>query len=179
MTPKTVTSISEPIAAPIELQAVIRRHRDFVELFRLMKSRLGLTNEFIDAAGGLTPGHCDKLLGPSLSRNFGAAIFDTFCTLFALEFHVHLDFEAMQRMRPIWEGRKRPLLPNGKGARVSKELLERARPHVLRANAKAANAARNEMLSREQRSAIARRAARVRWAKHRRRPTVCVAPSTG
>jgi hypothetical protein len=161
MNPKAVPSIAEPIAAPTEVIAVIRRHRDFVDLFRQMKDRLGFTNEFVDSAVGLTSGHTDKILGPSQCRNFGPAVFDAFCTLFALEFHVRLDLEAAQRMRAKWEVRKRPLLPGNN--RVSKLLIAR----VLKANCKSANEARNRILSSEDRSKIARIASKARWRKRR------------
>jgi hypothetical protein len=179
MVPTDVASIIPELAAPPEVVAVIRRHRDFVELFRLMKARLGLTNEFIDAAVGLTAGHCDKILGPSQCRNFGPAVFDAFCGLFAIEFFVRIDLEAAERMRAIWEVRKKPLCPNGKVARMSKALIERAKPFVIKANCRAANQARNAILTCEQKTAISRHAAKVRWAKHRKCRRGCVAPSTG
>jgi hypothetical protein len=123
MYPKTPI-IPEPIEAPAEQVAIIRRHRDFIDLFRLMKDRLGLTNEVIDSAVGLTSGHCDKILGPTQCRNFGPAVFDGFCTLFGLEFHVRVDLEAAERMKGKWQVRKRPLLPGNH--RISKQLTGKA-----------------------------------------------------
>ena len=151
-----------------EVITIIRRHQDIVEVFRLMKERLQLTNEFCDDAGGLTKGHTDKILGPSESKNWGPTTFDMFCEMFAIEFRVHVDLKAAKRMQAVWEGRERPLYPDAKVVRISKKLIERAKPHVLQAHLKKANEARNAMLSCEHRSKIARKAARARWGRRRR-----------
>lgn len=152
---------------------IVRRHQDIVEVFRVMKERLGLTNEFIDDVGGLVKGHADKLLGPSESKNWGPTTFDLFCEMFAIEFRVHVDIDAAKRMEGVWEGRERPLFPHAKVTRISKKLIERAKPHVLQDLSKLGNAARNAMLPGEHRSKIARKAARARWRKPRR-ATGCV-----
>ena len=173
----TIPTMPELIAvADNEVIAVVRRHQDIAAAFRLMKARLGLTNEFCDDAGGLTSGHTDKILGPSETKNCGPATFDLFCEMFAIEFRVHVDIEAAKRMAQVWEGRKRPLYPDAKVKRISKKLVERARPHVLRDHLKTANAARNAMLSCEQRSKIASKAAKSRWRKKRRRACAIARP---
>jgi hypothetical protein len=147
---------------------IVRRHQDIADVFRLMKERLELTNEFIDDVGGLTKGHADKLLGPSEAKNWGPTTFDLFCEMFAIEFRVHVDIEAAKRMQAVWEGRERPLFPHARVTRISKKLIERAKPHVLQDFSKLGNAARNAMLPGEHRSKIARKAARARWRKPRR-----------
>src|SRR6185312_10914796 len=96
------------LGTPAEVIAVVRRHQDIVEVFRLMKDRLGLTNGFIDDVGGLTPGHADKILGPSEQKSWGPTTFDLFCEMFAIEFRVHLDIDAAKRMADLWEKRRRP-----------------------------------------------------------------------
>lgn len=162
-----------------EVILTVRRHQDIVEVFRVMKERLGLTNEFIDDVGGLVKGHADKMLGPSETRNWGPTTFDLFCEMFAIEFRVHVDLEAAKRMEAVWEGRERPLFPHAKVTRISKKLIERAKPHVLRDHLKAANTARNAMLSCEHKSKIARKAAKARWRKPRSkaRPAPCEKPA--
>lgn len=152
-----------------EIIAIVRRHQDIADVFRLMKERLGLTNEFCDDAGGLTKGHTDKILGPSESKSWGPTTFDLFCEMFAVEFHARIDLGAAKRMEAVWEGRARPLYPDSKTKRISKKLIERAKPYVILASVKHANAARNAMLSREHRSKIARKAAKARWRKHKRK----------
>lgn len=166
------------IADAGEIIAVVRKHQDIADVFRMMKERLGLTNEFCDDAGGLTKGHTDKILGPSESKSWGPTTFDLFCEMFAIEFRVHIDLNAAKRMEAVWEGRERPLYPNARVKRISQKLIERAKPHVLSAHLKKANTARNTMLSCEHRSQIARKAAKSRWRKKRREKRSKPAPST-
>ena len=91
-----------PIRIMPEVIAVMRRHQDITEVFRLMRERLGLTLEFCDDVGGLAKGHTDKILGPSEVKNWGATTFDLFCEMFAIEFRVHVDIEAAKRMQAVW-----------------------------------------------------------------------------
>ena len=157
---------SMPELTPNEVIAVIRRHQDVTEVFRLMKERLGLTNEFIDNAGGLTKGHADKIFGPSESKGWGPTTFDLFCEMFAIEFRVYVDIDAMKRMADVWEGRKRPA-ELSENSRISAKLIEKAKPHILQAFAKQGSMARNAMLTGEHRSKLARKAAKSRWRKRR------------
>lgn len=159
-----------------EVIATVRRHQDIAEVFRLMKERLGLTNEFCDDAGGLTKGHTDKILGPSESKSVGPTTFDLFCEMFAVEFRVHIDLDAAKRMQAVWEGRERPLYPNAKNRPISKKLIERAKPHVLQGLAHQGNAARNAMLTGEHKSKLARKAAKSRWRKERAKRRSSVPP---
>lgn len=155
------------VAEHDQVIGIVRRHADLIEVFRLMKDRLNLTNEFCDDVGGLTKGHTDKILGPSETKNLGPITFDLFCQLFAVEFHVRLDLEAAKRMEAVWEKRERPLYPNARVKRISKKLIERAKPHVLQDFARLGVAGRMTVLTGEQRSAIARKAARARHRKRR------------
>jgi hypothetical protein len=150
-----------------QVVAVVRKHADLIEVFRLMKERLQLTNEFCDDVGGLTKGHTDKILGPSEAKNIGPVTFDLFCEMFAVEFHVRVDLDATKRMESVWEGRERPLYPNARVKRISKKLIERAKPHVFREMGQRSAPARMQCLTAEHRSRIARKAARARWKKHR------------
>lgn len=152
---------------PEDVIAVVRRHQDITEVFRVMKDRLGLTNEFCDAVGGLTSGHTDKILGPSELKNWGPTTFDLFCEMFAIEFHVRVDMDAVKRMEAMWEARVKPrALPQP--AKLSDKLLKRVTPHVAQAIGKKGAAVRNLMLSAEHRSEMARNAAVSRWETVRR-----------
>jgi hypothetical protein len=150
---------------PTELIGTVRTLQDAVEVFRLMKDRLGLTNEFIDDVGGLTKGHADKLLGRSEMKRLGYDTFALLAALTAIEFRVYVDMDAVKRMEKVWEGRARPLFPNGKPGRVSKKLIEMAAPHVAKQMGIAGAAKKMTMLSAEHRSKIARKAAKCRWRK--------------
>lgn len=141
--------------------AIVRRHQDVTEVFRLMKERLGLTNEFCDDVGGLTKGHTDKILGPTESKAWGRTTFDLFCEMFAIEFHVHVDLDAAKRMHDLWEKRRRPAAYS-ENNRISQKLIDKAKPLVLSHRAKEMNAARNCKLPSELRSKIARKAGKKR-----------------
>ena len=147
-----------------EVIATVRRHQDIVEVFRLMKERLGLTNEFIDNAGGLTKGHADKMLGPSQTKSWGPTTFDLFCEMFAIEFRVHIDLDAVKRMEAIWEGRKRAVeLSNN--SRISVKLIEKAKPFIYRDAARSGGLKRAASLPAKQRSRIARKGGKSRMRK--------------
>lgn len=154
------------IADQGEVIAVVRRHQDITEVFRMMKARLGLTNKFIDNCG-MIEGHTDKILGPSESKNWGPTTFDLFCEVFAIEFRVHIDLEAAKRMEAVWEGRERPLYPDAKVKRISKKLINLAKPHVLKDFASVGGLVRGAMLTSKHKSDIARKAAKSRWRKRR------------
>jgi hypothetical protein len=169
-----IRSMTKSIAVtdPTELIGTVRTLQDAVEVFRMMKDRLGLTNEFIDDVGGLTKGHADKLLGRSEMKRLGYDTFALLAALTAIEFRVYVDMDAVKRMEKVWEGRARPLFPNGKPGRVSKKLIAMAKPHVLKDFAKLGLVGRMTMLTAEQRSAIARKAAKARWRKPRKQRCV-------
>lgn len=152
------------MTAPI---ATIRTQDDLIEALRAAKALRGLSNEFCDERGGLTKGHVDKVLGPSRTKSLSPALFNTFAELFAVQFIMVPNPEAEARQKPKWEGRDTSNV-RVDGSRVSKSLLERAKPHVLRDHLKKANAARNAKLSCEQRSEIARKAGRARQRKRRK-----------
>lgn len=160
-----------------EVIAIVRKHQDIAEVFRMMKARLGLTNEFIDNVGGLTKGHADKILGPSEIKAWGPTTFDLFCEMFAIEFRVHVDMAAVKRMEAVWEGRKRAV-ELSENSRISAKLIDKAKPHVLQDLSAIGNAARKAMLPGKQRSDIARKAAKSRWRKYRRERRSKAAPST-
>jgi hypothetical protein len=146
--------------------APIRSHDDLVDYIRARKEELGLSNEFIEEKCLMTKGHCDKLIGPSREKGLSRFTLDYFMTLLAFQLVPQPDPEQEARMHGKWERRSESQVhrPN----RVSKVIMERARPLVMREHLKAANAARNSKLSCEQRSRIARKAAKVRWRKARR-----------
>jgi hypothetical protein len=154
----TVPIRDVPIAG--ELLATCRTLQDVVDLFRLMKERLGLTNDFCDDVGGLTKGHTDKVLGRSETKRLGYDTFALYTLLTAVEFRVYVDMDAVKRMEGVWEKRERPLFPNGKIGRVSKKVIEAAKPHVLRHNAGLGGLKRAALLTSKQRSQIAKKAAR-------------------
>lgn len=153
-----------------EIIATVRSYEDMVEAFRAIKARLGLTNAVCDRLANLGDGATDKALGPTQAKNIGPLTFNAFCWLFAVQFEMRIDMDQVRIMEQHWENHEAPrwFPPAKMNKRVSKELVERAKPHVLKDFAKQANECRNTMLSGEHRSKIARKAARARWRKRRR-----------
>lgn len=145
---------------PTELIATVRTLQDAVEVFRMMKDRLGLTFEFIDEVGGLSRGHSDKVLSRTEQKRLGYDTFALFTSLFAVEFRVHIDMAAVKEMQDVWEERKRPLFPHRKPGQVSKKLVAMATPHVFRAMGRKSASARMLCSTAEQRIKIAKKAAR-------------------
>ncbi len=152
-----------------ELIATVRSFEDFADVFSLLKDRLGLTNEFLDERGGLTRGHTDKCLGRSRQKRLGPVTFDLFTAMMAVEFQVRINPEQLLRMEAIWEARERPKYkPDCKPGRISTKIMAAAAPIVLKDFSQRGVAARLTMLTGEQRSAIARKAAKSRWKKARK-----------
>jgi hypothetical protein len=158
MTPTAVTSIEELLAA-------LRARRD----------EIGITNESIDSIAGLPDRYASKLLSPDPSRSFGEMSLGSILGALGLGIAtvvIHEDPEQTARVSHRWTQRKRPHYRLGK-PRIGEALIERAKPAVLRDLSKLGNSARQAMLPAKQRSAIARKAARARWRKHRK-PLGCV-----
>jgi hypothetical protein len=147
-----------------EILATVRSYQDFVDAFRAIKARLGLSNAVCDELGGLTAGHTDKLIGPTGTKNLSPMAIDTFCALFAVRFEMRIDLEQAGRMAGRWEGRASGRI-HVPASRVSKVLIDRVRVPVMRE----LSARRMEKLTEQQRQAIARKAATARWAKQKRR----------
>lgn len=160
---------------PTEIIGTVRTLQDAVEVFRVMKDRLGLTYKFIDEVSGLTKGHADKVLSRTAQKRLGYDTFAVFCELFGVMFEVKVDMDAVKRMERVWEGRMRPLYaPDAKPGRVSKKLIEMAKPHVLKDMAKAGGAASGALRAGSQGSEIMSKLAKARWKKQRRKAR-CVA----
>jgi hypothetical protein len=146
---------------PTELIATVRTLQDAVEVFRMMKDRLGLTYKFIDEVSGLAKGHADKVLSRTAQKRLGYDTFAVFCELFGIKFEVKIDLDAVKRMEDVWEGRMRPLYaPDAKPGRVSKKLIAMAKPHVFREMGKKSGPARMLCLTVQQRMKIGKKAGR-------------------
>jgi hypothetical protein len=161
--------------------AVVRQHGAFADAFRTIKDILGLSDAFCDEIGGLTVGHTSKCLGPTGIRGIGPVPFDTFCALFAVEFHMVVNLDAAKVMQDKWERRNSDRVHVMK-RKVSKQILERATPLVLKeigrkgglksASLPTAQQARSKggkmrkrKLSKARRREIATKAANARYAK--------------
>jgi hypothetical protein len=152
--------------APAADGAVITCRDDLVEALRVRKAQLNLSNEFIEGQLLMTAGGADKVLGPSQIKNLTLPVAFDMIELFGCKLMMVPCPETEARMSKRWVQRNGAQVH--RTARVSKVILERAKPLVMSEHLKAANAVRNSVLTREQRGRIARKAAKVRWRKARR-----------
>lgn len=153
--------MTAPIRTMPELP-VVRTMQDVVDVFRVMKEHWGLTNGFCDDVGGLTPGHTDKVLGPSEEKRIGYDTFALFMELCVVEFVPRINPEALLRMEAVWEKRERPLYPNAKVKRISKKLVERAKPYVYRDSGRSGGLKRGACLAAKQAALISRKGGKSR-----------------
>jgi len=115
-----------------ELLGTVRTLEDAVDVFRTMKDRLGLTNQFLEDCYGFAKGHPDKVLGRSEQKRLGYDTFRLFCEVFAVEFRVYVDPAQIKRMEAIWEERERPAYkPDAKPGRIAKKILKAAKPIIF------------------------------------------------
>lgn len=133
------------------------------------KNWLGLSNEVCEQIGGLTKGHIDKLLGPSRVKNVGPLTLDILLELFAVQFVMQPNPDAARRMESRWERRNRSQIRVA-ACRASIAQIEAIKPIIFGQNAQRGGHARAASLTNEQRSRIARKAARARWRRSRAPP---------
>lgn len=106
-------------------QIVVRSYSELVDAFARIKDFLQLSNETVEEVGGMTRGHCDKLLGPSRCKRVGPISLDLLLGALGLELVVRPNPEAVQKLARRWEQRDQ------KQIRVSRALLDRCRPIIL------------------------------------------------
>lgn len=158
-------SIIVPTTA--DVLAVARHPHDLADGFRAMQNILGLSNAWLDQAGDFGEEQIGKYLGPSHAKQIGPWTFQMLCSLLAVEWRMHVDPERAKVMMQVWEARK-PQYVQPLARPPSKAIIERAKKHVLKDFSALGNAARSKMLPGEHRTAIARKAAKARWRKHRK-----------
>jgi hypothetical protein len=161
---------AEPIVIRSTAAPVTRftNYAGMVDAMRALKAWIGLSNEHIEAMCKMAKGRVDKALGPSCSRTMNPDTFDDLAYVLCAEFTVTLNVDLLRELEQHWEQRNNSQLRERPG-RISKRVVAYAKPIIFREHLKRANAARNAKLSCEQRSAIARKAARARWGKPRKR----------
>lgn len=148
-------------------ETVIRCNEDWVAACRARKDVIGLSNAQIDAKL-FSDGQCDKYLGLMPVKNMSVRLMFEVVEYFGWELVVRPCPANEARWRPTWQGRESRNVRVPK-RRVSKAIMERAKPLFHKVLAKTANTARNRLLSGEHRSRIARNAALIRWRKRKKR----------
>lgn len=161
------TGRSPRLPVPTEVLATVRGYDDLVEAFRTVKERLGLSNRMCDTLAGLTEGGTDKVLGPSGTKNLSRMTMARFCTIFAVKLEMKIDLPQADRMTDRWEARTSYNVRND-SPRVSRKLLERAKPAVLKDLAAAGGKASGALRTGSYGSEIMTKRIKSRWRKHRR-----------
>jgi hypothetical protein len=92
-----------------------------------VKRKLSYAN--LDELVGLTRGHSEKILGPARVRGLSPVIFDALLPALGIRLAVIEDPEAIAAMARRWEPRDESNVRNSQ--RISRRLLDRARPFVL------------------------------------------------
>jgi hypothetical protein len=139
---------------------------DYDGLHRILRDRadeLNVSRTTLDEAAGLTPGHASKLLAPRPLKNLGATTLGLMLQVMGLKLVVVEDVEALERISA-------KLIPREVPANVLSLSWGRAK-HLLvskrwvKKNGRKGGEQRAKNLSARRRSAIARKAAKARWAR--------------
>jgi hypothetical protein len=110
-----------------------RNSEEMLEIWRARKTTVGLSNRTFDELANFGAGHVDKILGPTGSKSFGPVSFSKLNWALAVKWIAVVDLEHAEFMAAHWADRQRDVCnvriePN----RVSKQIIERARPIVLK-----------------------------------------------
>lgn len=149
-----------------EARHVVLGYDDLVETLRGVKAELGLSNDLVDELNKWARGRCDKYLGPTQSKLIGAEGLFELLAVFGLRLELIEDREMRNRLAERWEQRRTECVTR---PRISKVLIDRARPIVFAETGRLGAAKVNAMRGPEHRKELARRAAQVRWEQHRQR----------
>lgn len=169
-----------------EQLATVTNYESMVEAFRAAKDLRGLSNAHCDELANLAAGHTDAILGPTGRKNFGPLSFNAFCWAFAVKFVMVIDPEREKEMSEYWADRQRECSHvRVTSTRVSKILIERAKPYVIREMGRAGGLktaslpgayqarqkggkSRMRKLSKKERTALARMGGMARAARRRK-----------
>lgn len=137
-----------------------------VDALRALKAHIGLSNALVDELCGWTAGHCDKLLGPSSVRAFSPKTFNDLVWVLCARVTVTLDLDRLNEMAQHYEQRC-PAHTRERPNRISRKIIETAKPIIFLENARIGGRRRAECLPAKHRSQIASKAARARWRRAR------------
>lgn len=112
-----------------------------VDALRTIKDHLQLSNSVVDRLCNFADGQTDKLLGPSAVRKFGPLTFNAMLWALAVKVEITVDMERVREMQGFWESRFAPNFRPG-GTTISKQLVLRAKPLVMRDFARSGGLAR-------------------------------------
>jgi hypothetical protein len=136
---------------------VIRNLDDLLEVLRLRKNELGLSNALVEHELQMGSGACDKILGPTQRKGMSIPVLLDTIELFGARLVIRIDAETEARMKARWERRDAKKVHPPR--RLSERLMEIARKQFFQELSACGNAARRAKVSAKARSRIARLAA--------------------
>jgi hypothetical protein len=166
-----VTSYTDPL----KMLAFADSYDSLIEALRTRKAQLELSDSMVDVIGGLTRGHTEKILGPSRTKKLSPMTMDVLLATLAVKICIVEDVDAAKIMEGRWEQRVANHVRTVAG-RVSKRIVEQAKPHLYRQLQLKSSAAKMKCFTAEHRSRIARKAAKSRWKKRKSASALPIAP---
>lgn len=144
--------------------AVVREYLELIDALRARAMDLNVSRQEIDALSGLQPGYTSKLLGPVPIKKLGLGSLGPMLQALGLALAVVEDGDTSARYTARMPNRKHRMPAFGEHDLITYRKTRRALRKAARLGAKM----RNEKLSGKKRSKLAKRAARVRWARKRK-----------
>ena len=135
------------------MNITIKNYNDLVAAFRARKEQLGLSDSNLDDAAGLTPGHTNKVLGPSRERGIGSVVLEAYLMALAIDLVMVASAEKLAVMQPHYDQRKETRVRTNHA--IGDRVLSRAMSKLAKQLA--------AKMTAEQRSDRARKAAFMRW----------------
>jgi hypothetical protein len=151
--------------------AEVRDYREFSAALRAWIAKLETTYECVNEIAGLQPNYLSKMIGSTPVRSFSRMSLGATLGALCLKLLVVVDTDKLDAMLPRYEVRK------NQGAHAD-DGVPRKKSHYLRGNSAYMSTLRHRgvlMIPRDKRRALARHAARVRWANRRRRMQLAAA----
>ena len=108
----------------------IRNYNDLIDALVAVKNFLQISNETLEEVAGLSKGHADKMLGPSTQKTIGPYSLGCLLRALGVKLVVAIDLAQLQRNEPLFEKRQDKQVREP--ARISRKLIDRVRPIVLR-----------------------------------------------
>jgi hypothetical protein len=165
--PSTLTlrsdwSMRAAMAEGDRIIATVTSYDEFVGAIRKWIVELGTTRECVGELAGLPSGYLNTLLVSTPIRSFSRMSLGATLGALALRIQLVIDNEKLAAMQPRYTPRKQQ-------GRHANDGMPTKRPHYLRKNSEFMRLLRHRgvlALSRHKRRAIARKAAKIRWARN-------------
>jgi hypothetical protein len=124
-----ITARSQMTAQPA-ISVDFHNYPEMVAAFRAIKDHIAISNAHLDVLCSFGDGHVDKLLGPSSVRGFARDTLDAMLWGLCIKGTFTIDMDRVHEMQALWEKRC-AANTRSKPSRISKAIVERARPIVL------------------------------------------------